>query len=265
MFLDKMKKLKQQELHVLRQKYQEQDWDVAASLPKGRSLQRHIMEVPFAIIAEVKPASPSAGVIAQQVDPVAQAISYELGGASAISVLTETQYFYGKLESLTRVKESVSIPVLRKDFLCDPLHVLESKLLGADAILLIVAFLEEKQSRELAQLAHELGMEVLVEIHEASEIETAVSMDADVIGINNRNLSTLQVDLSTTGKLRPLLPSDVPVIGESGVHSSTDARTLAEAGVNGVLVGEYLMRHGNPSIAVGELKLAGEQQSSRSV
>ncbi len=264
MFLDKMTAIKQQEIKILQNKYDEKDWEFTATLPKGRSI-RQKLETSFGIIAEVKPSSPSAGVIAEHVDPIAQASSYEQGGASAISVLTETEYFHGKPESLTKVRESVSLPVLRKDFILDPLQVLESKLLGADVILLIVAFLEQKKCAELAQLAHQLGMEVLVEIHDESEIATAVSVNADVIGINNRNLATLHVDLTTTTRIRPLLPTDVPVIGESGIRSPEDAGSLAMAGVNGVLVGEYLMRQANPSQAVRDLIVAGEQKSTKFV
>jgi indole-3-glycerol phosphate synthase len=263
MFLEQMKALKQKGLQQLQEKYRVSDWDVATSLPTGRSLRQAIENTSFAIIAEVKPASPSKGVIAVDIDPVKQALHYEQGGASVISVLTEPEYFHGMPESLALVKEAVSLPVLRKDFILDPLHVLESKLLGADAILLIIAFLEQESCAHLAQLAHQLGMEVLVEIHDESEVETAMNVGADVIGINNRNLATLQVDLATTTRLRPLLPSDVIVIGESGVHSPADAGKLASAGVDAVLVGEYLMQHANPSKAVQDLKVAGEQQLTK--
>jgi indole-3-glycerol phosphate synthase len=264
MFLDKMKAIKQKEIAILKQKYTESDWDVAASMPKARSLRSAVESSPFAVVAEVKPASPSKGVIASNVNPVEQGLSYERGGANVISVLTETEYFHGKPESLVFVKESVSIPVLRKDFILDPLQVLESKFLGADAILLIVAFLDRGTCSNLANLAHQLGMEVLLEVHEESEIDIALHVEADVIGINNRNLHTLEVDLRTTSHLRPFITADVPVIGESGIHSLEDAKTLANADINGVLVGEFLMRHENPSRAVAELKTVGEQQLSKS-
>ncbi|WP_028775897.1 indole-3-glycerol phosphate synthase TrpC [Shimazuella kribbensis] len=264
MFLEKMKVIKQKEIAILEQKYNQSDWDIAASMPKGRSLRNAIESSSFAVIAEVKPASPSKGIIASNVNPVEQGLSYERGGANVISVLTETEYFHGKSESLTQVQKAVSIPVLRKDFILDPLQVLESKFLGADAILLIVAFLDRTTCIHLANLAHQLGMEVLLEIHEESEVDTALHVDADVIGINNRNLHSLEVDLVTTSHLRPFITTNVPVIGESGIHSLEDAKTLANANINGVLVGEFLMRHENPSRAVAELKTVGEQQLSKS-
>jgi indole-3-glycerol phosphate synthase len=264
MFLEKMKAIKQKEISLLEQKYSNVSfWDTATTMAKGRSLRRALEAVPFAVIAEVKPASPSKGIIADDVNPVQQGLSYEKGGASAISVLTETEYFHGKPEYLTKVQKEVSIPVLRKDFILDPLQVLESKYLGADAILLIVAFLDQNSCAHLVHLAHQLGMEVLVEVHEESEIETALKVNADVIGINNRNLHTLAVDLQTTAKLRPKIVSDVPVIGESGILTVEDAKVMIEADIDGVLVGEYLMRHSNPMKAVTELKMAGEQQSSK--
>jgi indole-3-glycerol phosphate synthase len=264
MFLEKMTAIKKNEISVLEKKYTINDWDIATSMPKGRAFGASISTSPFAVIAEVKPASPSKGVIAADVNPVEQALKYESGGADVISVLTETEYFHGKPESLTKVHTATRIPVLRKDFILHPLQVLESKFLGADAILLIVAFLKKEECVELAHLAHQLGMEVLVEIHEESEIETALDVDADVIGINNRNLTSLEVDLKTTARLRPLLPDSFPIIGESGILSINDTKTLAAAKINGVLVGEYLMRQADPANAIRELKMAGEQPLNQS-
>ncbi|MCH5585449.1 indole-3-glycerol phosphate synthase TrpC [Shimazuella sp. AN120528] len=265
MFLEKMKAIKHKEIALLEQKYNNvSDWDSATSMPKGRSFRAAIESSPFAVIAEVKPASPSKGVIASNVNPVEQGLRYEKGGANVISVLTETEYFHGSPESLIKVKDAVSIPVLRKDFILHPLQVLESKFLGADAILLIVAFLNQDSCTQLSNLAHQLGMEVLVEVHEESEVEVALQVNADVIGINNRNLHTLAVDLETTAKLRPLITSPVPVIGESGILTLDDAKVMADASINGVLVGEFLMRHPEPAKAVAELKRVGEQQLSKS-
>lgn len=264
MFLEKMKAIKQKEINLLKQKYTSvSDWDTATSKPKGRSFQAAIEASSFAVIAEVKPASPSKGIIANDVNPVQQGVSYEKGGANIISVLTETEYFHGRPESLTNVQKAVSIPVLRKDFILHPLQVLESKFLGADAILLIVAFLDQSSCAHLVNLAHQLGMEVLVEVHEESEIETALQVNADVIGINNRNLHTLAVDLQTTARLRPMITSNVPVIGESGILAIEDVKVMAEANIDGVLVGEFLMRHSNPIKAVTELKMVGEKQLSK--
>lgn len=264
MFLEKMKAIKQKEINLLEQKYTSiSDWNTATSMPKGRSFRTAMEAAPFAVIAEVKPASPSKGIIANDVNPIQQALSYEKGGANVISVLTEIEYFHGRPESLTNVQKTVSIPVLRKDFILHPLQVLESKFLGADAILLIVAFLDQSSCAHLVNLAHQLGMEVLVEVHDESEIEIALQVNADVIGINNRNLQTLAVDLQTTARLRPMITTNVPVIGESGILTLEDVKVMADANVDGVLVGEFLMRHLEPEKAVTELKMAGEQQSSK--
>ncbi len=254
MFLKDIVETKQQEIEILLPRYKEEDWDKALGLPQGRSLARALKEKQtLSLIAEVKPASPSKGVINEEVDPAATATAYERGGASAISVLTDQPYFKGRPESLAKVKQSVRIPVLRKDFILEPVQVLESKLLGADAILLIAAILDEEKLKQLCQTAHRLGMEVLAEIHEEEEIPRVLACQADVIGINNRNLHTFVTDLETTERLRPLLPSNVPVIGESGVLSVQDAERMKRAGVDGILVGEYLMRQSDPEEAVRQL------------
>lgn len=254
MFLKEIVETKRREIEALFPRYKEEDWSKALQLPRGRSLAHALREKQtLSLIAEVKPASPSKGVINETVDPAATALAYERGGASAVSVLTDVSYFKGKPESLVKVKQAVRIPVLRKDFILEPIQVLESKLLGADAILLIAAILDQEKLRLLSQTAHRLGMEVLVEIHEESEIPRALACEADVIGINNRNLHTFVTDLETTERLRPLLPTAVPVIGESGVHSVQDAERMSRAGVDGILVGEYLMRQADPERAVRQL------------
>lgn len=258
MFLEKIVHTKQQEIEQLRPLYSERDWERAAALPCGRSLAQAINDDNnLALIAEVKPASPSKGVIREMVDPVSTALAYERGGAHAISVLTDVSYFKGKPQSLTQVKERVELPVLRKDFILDPIQVLESKLLGADAILLIVAILDKQQLQLLSRTAHQLGMEVLVEIHDEAEMEAACSCEADVIGINNRNLSTFVTELETTERLRPLLPQDRPVIGESGILSPADVKRMVQAQIDGILVGEYLMRQEDPELAVRQLLKRG--------
>lgn len=206
-----------------------------------------------ALIAEVKPASPSKGVIRKQVDPAQVAAAYQRGGASAVSVLTDRRFFGGDGAFLQRVKKAISLPVLRKDFILDPLQVRESRMLGADAILLITRLLDREQLELLSETAHSLGMEVLVEIHREEEIERALKCNPDVIGINNRDLITFEIDLGTTERLRPLLPDMIPVIGESGVSSPQDVRRMVRAGVDGVLVGEYLMRQADPEQAVRAL------------
>ncbi|MBA4543146.1 indole-3-glycerol phosphate synthase TrpC [Thermoactinomyces daqus] len=254
MFLEKIEECKRAEIAKLRERFGKEDWDRARRMPPGRSLQAALSkQTGISLIAEVKPASPSKGVIRSEVNPVQVAKGYENGGAAAVSVLTDVSFFYGNPESLRAVKEAVQIPVLRKDFILDPLQVLESKLLGADAILLIVALLEEDRLQELSSIAHRLEMEVLVEVHAEKEIPAATRCGADVIGINNRNLHTFVTDLATTERLRPLISASVPVIGESGVFSIGDAKRMLAAGVDGLLIGEYLMRQTDPGAAVKEL------------
>jgi indole-3-glycerol phosphate synthase len=253
MFLDKIVQTKRQEIVELKKRIHPEDWRKAKAMPPVRSLSAAIKKDGNSIIAEVKPASPSKGVIRKKVNPVEIAKAYELGGASAISVLTDRTYFQGENRFLTRVKEAVRIPVLRKDFILDECQLVESRLIGADAVLLIVAILEREQCRKLAETAHELGLEVLVEIHKESEMETALSCGADVIGINNRNLSTFHTDLSVTEQLRPLIKADCPVITESGIHSVEDIQRMQRSQVDGMLIGEYLMRQDDHRKAVEEL------------
>ncbi|MBH8601291.1 indole-3-glycerol phosphate synthase TrpC [Thermoactinomyces sp. CICC 23799] len=254
MFLEKIADTKAKEIRALHEQISSHDRKRAKRLPQGLSLKKKLSGTEAAIIAEVKSASPSKGVISEKLDPVKVAKGYELGGAAAVSVLTDTVYFHGKPEYLTQVKQNVGLPVLRKDFIMDELQVYESKLLGADIILLIAALLDEERLKRFTCTAHELGMEVLVEIHEEDEIPSALSCDPDVIGINNRNLHTFQTDISHTEKLRPLIPPGRPVIGESGVLSLEDAKRMHKAGVQGLLVGEYLMRQEDPERAVRELR-----------
>lgn len=252
MFLEKILATKRKEVERLKSKG-DIDFDLVAQLPKGRSLVKKMDPSSFAIIAEIKPASPSKGVIRPDVDVETWAKLYEKGGAKAISILTDVHYFKGKAENLIQARQSVSLPVLRKDFIIHPLQVFESKRLGADLILLIAACLSRDELRDLTQLAHELKMEVLVEVHDEREVEAALECKADILGINNRNLNTFQTDLTTTERLRPMIPQEIPVIGESGIHSPKDAKRMAEAGVQGVLIGEYLMRKENPEWAIKEI------------
>lgn len=254
MFLDRILATKREEVERLKAIYHDEDFDYASRMPAGRSLASDLKRKrSFAVIAEIKPASPSKGTIRPDVDPGVWAKRYEEGGAAAISVLTDASHFQGKAENLIQARKSVSLPVLRKDFIIHPLQVLESKQMGADLILLIAAALSPKDLVRLAELAHELGMEVLVEIHDEREVDAALASGADLVGINNRNLSTFQTDLRTTERLRPLIPSEIPVIGESGIHSPDDARRMWESGAQGILVGEYLMRQEYPDQAIAEL------------
>jgi indole-3-glycerol phosphate synthase len=207
------------------------------------------------LIAEVKRASPSRGVLCPDFDPVALAKTYAQGGAAAISILTETNYFQGNLDHLALVRKTVNIPLLRKDFIFDPYQVYESRAYGADALLLIVAILSQEQLAELLALSHSLGLSSLVEVHNESEVERALGSGAKIIGINNRDLNTFQVDINTTRRLRPLIPQDRIVVSESGINSREDIEKLKAWGVNAVLVGEALVTAGDIPAKMGELIL----------
>nr|WP_302104726.1 indole-3-glycerol phosphate synthase TrpC [Polycladomyces sp. WAk] len=227
----------------------------AERMPPVRSLAQAMKRkngVP-ALIAEVKPASPSKGTIRETVDPVQIAAAYERGGAAAISVLTDETFFSGRADYLTAVKQTVHIPVLRKDFLLDESQVVESRLIGADAILLIAAILDEERIVALSRRAHELGLEVLIEVHREEELDRALAAKPDVLGVNNRDLHTFVTDLATTERLCPLLPDSIPVITESGIASPQDVARAAACGVDGMLVGESLMRQDDPESAVRAL------------
>ncbi|MEE9614445.1 MAG: indole-3-glycerol phosphate synthase TrpC [Thermodesulfobacteriota bacterium] len=194
------------------------------------------------VIAEVKKASPSKGVIREEFDPVAIARAYEQSGAAAISVLTEGKYFMGSIADLIRVKEAVKVPVLRKDFIFDDYQVMESKAIGADCILLIAAILEEDRLKELLTLTHLMGMSAIVEVHAEDELYRAVGSGARLIGINNRDLQSFKTDIETTKRLARFVPKDRVVISESGINSAEDIRVLTEAGAGAFLVGEALLR-----------------------
>lgn len=196
------------------------------------------------LIAEIKKASPSRGIICHDFDLSMIAQTYASNGAAAISVLTEPKYFQGSLDYLKQVRDELGnkrIPLLRKDFIFEPYQVYQSRAYGADSLLLIVAILEPDKLTELLSLSHKLGMECLVEVHNENELEVALGSDAGIIGINNRNLNTFKVDLTTTERLRPLIPSDRIVVSESGIKNSNDMEKLKEWGVNAALVGEALM------------------------
>jgi len=209
----------------------------------------------LAVVAEVKRASPSRGPIDIDLDPVALAARYEGAGAAAISVLTEPRHFLGSLEDLRRVRQTVDVPVLRKDFLVDPVHIWEARAAGADAVLLIVAALDDATLADLLALTHATGMEALVEVHNAIEVERARAAGARVFGVNNRDLGTFEVDLSTAERLAALL-TEVPVtVAESGIWTRADAHRMRAAGFDAVLVGESLVRSADP----GAL-LAGMQE-----
>lgn len=209
------------------------------------------------LIAEVKKASPSAGVIAAEFDPVQIARTYESAGAHAVSVLTDEQFFQGSLGFLSAIRTAISLPVLRKDFILHEAQIFEASCAGADAILLIVAALDQPQLEALYKTAADFLLDVLVEVHTLEELDRALDLDAKIIGINNRNLATFEVDLKTTEELAEEVPDGVILVSESGIKSAADTRRVLASGCNAILVGETLMRADDVHAAVGELLGAG--------
>jgi len=205
------------------------------------------------IIAEVKQSSPSRGMLRPDFDPIELAQIYAEGGAAAISVLTETNYFMGSIEHLAAIKEVVQLPLLRKDFIFDTYQVYESRAYGANALLLIAAILSQRQLKELVSLSHSLGLRCLVEVHNKGEVERAVLSEAEIIGINNRDLNTFAVDINTTRRLRPLIPKEKIVVSESGIRSRSDMEKLRKWRVDAVLVGEALVTAGDAMAKMREL------------
>jgi len=205
------------------------------------------------VIAEIKKASPSKGLIRADFDPLAIALDYATHGASAISVLTEERFFLGDLNYLERMRAAVSVPLLRKDFMLDSYQVVEAKSYGADAVLLIAAMLNDALMSDLRAQAGELGLDCLVEVHSEKELEAALACGADLIGINNRDLHTFEVDLSTTERLAPLVPAGKPVVCESGIDSIEQIRRIEQLGIHIFLIGESLMRAPHPGAKLAEL------------
>ncbi|HXW76582.1 MAG TPA: indole-3-glycerol phosphate synthase TrpC [Candidatus Eremiobacteraceae bacterium] len=207
-----------------------------------------------AIIAEIKRRSPSAGVISDRVDAAALAVAYAAGGASALSVVTEPEFFGGSLEDLRAARAATVVPVLRKDFIIDPYQVWETAAAGADAVLVIAAALSPQTLRSCVALARELGIEPLVEVHDEAEVPIALDAGARCIGINNRDLHTFAVDLSTAPRIAAVLPPYVTVIAESGYRTADDVARCTEAGIHAVLIGEALMRAADPAAALAQLR-----------
>jgi indole-3-glycerol phosphate synthase len=205
------------------------------------------------VIAEVKKASPSLGIIREDFHPVEIARIYETSGASAISVLTDEKFFQGSLSYLTEIKKSVNVPILRKDFIIDPYQIYEARAAGADAILLIAGLLSGDDMQHFLEVAKTLGMECLVEVHSESELIKVLKTSADIIGINNRDLATFKTDLETTFKLRPAIPAGKIVVSESGIKTRADVIKLMQKGVNAVLIGETLMKSDDIGTKLREL------------
>ena len=220
------------------------------------SFEKAISSPGISFICEVKRASPSKGMIAPVFPYREIAMEYEEAGADAISVLTEPDYFLGKGEYLTEISRSVSLPLLRKDFTVDPYQIFEAKVLGASAVLLICALLDTEKLKEYMKICDSLGLSALVEAHDEAEIHSALTAGARLIGVNNRNLKTFEVDFENSIRLRGLVPAGTAFIAESGIRTADDVKRLYQAGVNGVLIGESLMRSPDKKVILQEMRKA---------
>lgn len=256
--LDTIIQTKQQEVAAGRQRISEPALHALAveqSAPRGfyRALRATVDVGRAAVIAEVKKASPSKGVLREHFVPADIARSYEAGGAACLSVLTDVQYFQGHDDYLQQARAACSLPVIRKDFIIDPWQVVQARAIGADAILLIVSALSLAQMQELEACAHGLGLDVLVEVHDAAEMEQALQLKTPLVGVNNRNLKTFAVSLQTTLDLQQQVPSDRLLVTESGIATRDDVQVMRNSGIHTFLVGETFMRADNPGVALHQL------------
>jgi indole-3-glycerol phosphate synthase len=254
-FLEKILAHKRQELNSRKRQVSEQalkeriqQTHAPLSLAQALSTDR------LAVIAEIKKASPSAGVIRENFDPVQIAKAYIQAGANALSVLTDEQFFQGSLLFIEQIRPVAPIPIVRKDFIIDPYQILEARAFGAGALLLIVAALDKGLLSTLLEQTYASGLEALVEVHTADEMEIAVGIGAKIIGINNRSLETFKIDLATTEQLAQLAPFGTILVAESGLHTQDDLQRMIRAGVDAVLVGTHFMKHPDPGVALQEFK-----------
>ncbi len=259
MILDDILKKTKEDL-VAREKKFSLDW-LGRSLAFNARAPRDVIpylkateQNPFRIIAEVKKASPSKGIIRENFDPLAIAQAYERGGASAISVLTEPHFFQGSLDYLGGIRRYVSIPILRKDFIVSKYQILEATVHGADFILLIAAALSKSELKELLAYTRHLGMEALVEVHDKSDLVKAIYAGSDIIGINHRNLQTFEMNMNLCYDLIPMIPNGKIIVAESGIYEHGQLKDLSKAGVDAFLVGESLMREDDEEAALKKLK-----------
>ena len=227
----------------------------AAAMPLTRGFRRALLQPALNVIAEVKRASPSQGAIRADADPVAIAQGYERAGATAISVLTEPKWFNGSLEDMQRARAAISIPVIRKDFTVDVWQIAESRAAGADAVLLIVAALG-RDLKTFIEFARQVGIDALTEVHTRAEMEIALEAGADLIGVNNRDLTTFEIDLAVSEQLRAMVPAGIPFVAESGIATPDDMRRMQKIGASAVLIGTALMSSGDPFARLAELKAA---------
>jgi indole-3-glycerol phosphate synthase len=257
--LDRIVAVKKREVEILREAMPLGELqDRVRGLSIGPDFKKGIESGECSIIAEVKKHSPSKGSLREGIDPCEVAILYEKNGASAISVLTDREYFHGSPEYLRDIKKAVHVPVLRKDFMIDLYQIYETKLMGADALLLIAGLLSEERLREYIKIAMSLGIWPLVEVHTREDLQTALASGAEIIGINNRDLKTFSTDINITVNLAPLVPRGKTIISESGIHSRQEIEILMKKGVRAFLIGEALMSASDPGFLLRKLSGKGD-------